>query len=342
MKILSKTILLPLLAVVAVGCAKEAKSSTNELEKEYLEAWLKVNHPDAVMSGAGIYILEDIPGTGAQYSGQAYVRAESTVKDLNGSITSTTDPEISKRLGTFTQGNYYGAKVLQVSESTVPIGVENLLTGMRIGGTRTALIPSWLLTYNRFKKDSDYLKRATGTATYIYTITLKEIFDDPEKWELDSLATYAFRNYRLSGADTVRTGFYYIRTQEPTRYSEFPSDTTIYINYIGRLLDGTVFDTSIADTAKFYGIYSPSGSYGPVKISWAEEVTDLQMTVESSSSSSASTPVTGFQYTLWELSGPNEKGTGLFYSPLGYSTSGSGSIPAFSPLRFDIEVVDKK
>ena len=39
---------------------------------------------------------------------------------------------------------------------------------------------------------------------------------------------------------------------------------------------------------------------------------------------------------------PHEKGTAVFYSGVGYGSSGSGStIPAYAPLRFDIEIVDK-
>ena len=38
----------------------------------------------------------------------------------------------------------------------------------------------------------------------------------------------------------------------------------------------------------------------------------------------------------------HEKGVGIFYSALGYGSSGSGNaIPGFSPLMFEIEVVDK-
>ena len=39
---------------------------------------------------------------------------------------------------------------------------------------------------------------------------------------------------------------------------------------------------------------------------------------------------------------PHEKGTAVFYSGLGYTYRGSGgSIPAYSPLHFDLEIVDK-
>lgn len=343
MKILRKTIIIPLLAVLAAGCAKEVATSTNLLEEEYIEAWLKSNYPNATKSGTGIYILDDQPGSGAAYNAESYVHVDFTTKDIDGTIISTTDVETSKRLGTYTKGNYYGPKIWQISKTTIPVGVEDLLSGMKVGGTRTALVPSWLTTLNRYKKESDYMKKASGSSTTIYTVTLRDVISDIQKWELDSLASYARNNYGLAPADTIRRGFYYKQTTKPVKEKTFPNDTSFYINYIGRLLDGTVFDTSIADSAKFYGIYSASKTYGPVKISWAEDVADIKMTVETSSSASnSSTPVGGFQYTLWELSGTYEKGTGLFWSPLGYSTSGSGNtIPPFSPLRFDIEMVNK-
>jgi FKBP-type peptidyl-prolyl cis-trans isomerase len=39
--------------------------------------------------------------------------------------------------------------------------------------------------------------------------------------------------------------------------------------------------------------------------------------------------------------GTGTKAVGVFYSPLGYSYNGSGSIPAYAPLVFEIEIVDK-
>ena len=43
--------------------------------------------------------------------------------------------------------------------------------------------------------------------------------------------------------DTTQVdGFYYKQLQAPSDTTSFPKDTTIYINYTGRLLNGLVFD----------------------------------------------------------------------------------------------------
>ena len=58
-----------------------------------------------------------------------------------------------------------------------------------------------------------------------------------------------------------------------------------------------------------------------------------------------SSVISGFAMALWNLNdlgdgGKMDKGIGIFYSPLGYATSGSGSsIPAYAPLVFEIEIV---
>jgi FKBP-type peptidyl-prolyl cis-trans isomerase len=51
--------------------------------------------------------------------------------------------------------------------------------------------------------------------------------------------------------------------------------------------------------------------------------------------------ITGFALTLWQMKAM-EKGVGVFCSNLGYQSSGSGSsIPGYSPLIFEIELVEK-
>ena len=131
------------------------------------------------------------------------------------------------------------------------------------------------------------------------------------------------------------TGFYYKQTSAPESDEAFPSDTTIYINYTGKLLNGLVFDTTDERIAKDNGLYNPDKSYTPVSIQWGEEYTDITM------GSGSSSVIDGFARTLWQMKAM-ESGVSIFYSPLGYGYSGSEpSIPPYSPLIFEIEIVEK-
>ena len=102
------------------------------------------------------------------------------------------------------------------------------------------------------------------------------------------------------------------------------------------MLDGHVFDTNVKDSAKFYGIYSASRTYAPSSVTWFGsdgKYSDIKL--------GGSSVIDGFAYALSKMH-PHEKGTAVFYSGIGYGSSGSGStIPAYAPLRFDIEIVDK-
>lgn len=319
---------------LAAGCAKDASISSNEQSRKYIEAWLQINHPDAVQAGPGIYILSDEPGTGKEYDGETYPMLDYTLSGMDGTISSTTDESIAKQLGIYDKANYYGAKVMINNENTMTVGVESMLEGMRIGGIRTALIPSWLLGTKRYKKDSEYIKHNPSDATTtIYKITLTDFTDDITEWENGVLEKYV--KARFPGLDSTYLGYYFKQVGAPDDTVSFDKDTTIYVNYTGRLLNGQVFDTTIQDTAKKYGVYTSGKEYGPVVINWGEKFSDLTMTTDESSM------ISGFQQTLWRMRS-HGKYVGMFNSNYGYTNSGSGNrIPPFCPLVFEIEQVDK-
>jgi FKBP-type peptidyl-prolyl cis-trans isomerase len=54
-----------------------------------------------------------------------------------------------------------------------------------------------------------------------------------------------------------------------------------------------------------------------------------------------SSVIEGFALTIKQMKA-NEKGIGVFWSPMGYQSSGSGaSIPGYAPLVFEIELTAK-
>ena len=323
-------------AVLAIlsGCAKESSVDTTGMEKEYMEAWMNANHPGVPATGRGIYILEDVPGTGAAISDDdLYLFLEYTETDLEGNISSTTSKKLAQQIGTYKTSNYYGDNIIILDEAYTQVGVLDLIDGMRVGGTRVGVVPGWLNVGL-----ADYNNKKSGSNS-IYTIKVKDKTSDIKAWEADTLAKYVA--IHMPGTDSTMFGYYCKTLKEPASGATFPSDTSFYINYTGRLLNGQVFDTTIEDTAKVYGLYSSGRSYTPVVIKLPGDDDYTKITLSTSETSEGSTLVDGFAYCLSKLR-PFEKVVCAFYSELGYGYSGSGSsIPKFAPIVFEIEVVEK-
>lgn len=313
-------------ALLAGACAKEESEDSTEAARRRAEAWLSVYHPDATETDGGIWILSDTPGTGEEWDaeGKGFAYVHSTLRDLDGSISSTDVAEIARQTGSWSRAGYYGPTLWMVSLGGVYDGYAAALDGMRIGGKRTVFIPSW---------------KAGGSAHGVLDLELCYQSDNVLDYQVDQLKAFSAAHLNnadstyYNGEDGDRYGFYFRSLRAGTSTGSIPADTTVYIDYTGRRLDGTVFDTTVSDTAKVHGIYSSSKTYAPIPVYWSSTADGIRMTA------SKTTPITGFRWTLWNMH-PGEKVISAFYSELGYSSSGSGSnIPSYCPLSFTIELV---
>ena len=101
------------------------------------------------------------------------------------------------------------------------------------------------------------------------------------------------------------------------------SGDTVFVNYAGRLLNGKVFDTSIASIAKASGLDQPGRPYEPIKFVVGQ-----------------SKVIPGWDEGLLLM---NEGGKATFVVPssLAYGDQGTpdGAIPPSSTLVFDVELV---
>ena len=332
-----KTAAYILAGFVVLSCAKAVKTGPNEAEQRYFNAWMSQNHPGVQPTGLGIYILEEEDGTGATVKEDGFIYADYVTTDLEGNITSYTDKQTAKQLGTYDTTSFYGPKVMSTTEGTMPAGLAEALIGMKEGGRKKVIIPSWLMSHMSYETEEEYLASSSSSASTIYDITVRTYTDSIQLHEINLIEDYIKKNPQIFNSKMVNdtTGFYYQPLSENISTEKFEKDTTIYINYTGRLLNGLVFDTTIEKVAKDNGIYSSSRTYGPTEVNWGEKYDDLTL------GSSKSTVIPGFALTLWHMH-PMEKGMGVFYSPLGYSFNGSGSsIPGYAPLIFEIEIVAK-
>ena len=340
-KLISNFMLLTAIAAAFAGCAKSAKTGPNEASIRYFDAWKHVNYPNAETTPLGSVIIErtdgDASGTEVTNDGFAYVNY--ITSSLDGTIGSYTDENTARKLCTYVEGNYYGPKIMEITDGYIQRGVSELLIGMHTGGHVRAAIPGWLMTSELFDTKEEYESTSTDSDNFIYEFDIVDFTTDVIQWQIDSMGRYMSHHPEIFADMTVKDtvegykGMYYRRLADPVDTTAFPSDTTIYINYTGRLLNGQVFDTTVEKVAKDNGIYSSTKGYSPVKVKWAEEATSIEL--------SGSSVITGFALTLWQMR-PMEKGIGMFTSALGYGVSGSGSkIPTYSPLIFEIEIVEE-
>lgn len=324
-----------ILIVLCSSCAKERSSVTNDAAKRYFDAWIYVHHPDAERTGLGSYIIEDTPGNGAPIEGSTFISVNYTISDLDGNISSTSSSDIAGMLGTYSDENYYGPVYWTYSEDSMNAGLADAIKGMRINGKRSVVIPGWLQTYNRYSSEEEYIANVTENTPAIYTIEIVDTVMNMNYRQIQLIESYLSGRFGEK-VDSLQYGFYYKRTGKPLKEDKFKEDTTVYVNYTGRLLNGKVFDTTIADTAKIHKIHSTSRTYSPTSIKWAAD--SLSLTMGSSSSS----VISGFSRTLWQMRSM-EKGVGVFLSDLGYGQSGSGnSIPGYAPLVFEVEMVENE
>ncbi|GMQ31482.1 FKBP-type peptidyl-prolyl cis-trans isomerase [Algoriphagus confluentis] len=123
-------------------------------------------------------------------------------------------------------------------------------------------------------------------------------------------------------AQKTENGLYYVIEQEGTGDAVTPG-TTMYVNYAGYLLDGTLFDTSWEEIAKANNVFNEGRPYEPLPVNVG-----------------MGQVIPGWDEGLMLLK-KGSKGKFLIPSPLAYGEAGAGAmIPGNSILIFDVEVVD--
>jgi len=120
---------------------------------------------------------------------------------------------------------------------------------------------------------------------------------------------------------TTASGLKYVINQTSAKRKPLPGDT-VFVNYIGRTLDGKVFDTSIEAEAEKAGIKQDGRPYEPISFILGQRQV-----------------IAGWDEGL-QLLNEGSKATFVIPSKLAYAERGAGAdIKPYSTLRFDVELV---
>lgn len=105
-----------------------------------------------------------------------------------------------------------------------------------------------------------------GSTPIIMDMELLEIVADPVIAENELVQDFAYNEWGKTIEDTVRANIYRRTLSLGKDTATVKADTTVSVYYVGRFMDGFVFDTNIEDTARKYNIYSSSNRYDSITV----------------------------------------------------------------------------
>ncbi len=263
-----------------VSCAKEEEPTQDELEQTSFDAWMSLYGEGAEKQASGMYVkkLKNSTVSGAKTPSESsqWVRVNYTGWALaSGDVFVSRDPEVAKQQGTFEYyihyiPDYLSMLVASTSPSNYyPIqGLYLALSEMKEGDVWRLYIPS-RLAYgsNTFSSSNTYFAGQNVLAAntpIILEVELLEVVDDAEKEERYEVQNYAVSRLELGLADTIGPDIYCkVHSTVATTDVKVGIDSTIDYYYVGRFLDGFVFDTNLKDTADKYNLsqYKEASSY---------------------------------------------------------------------------------
>ena len=225
----------------------------------------------------------------------------------------------------------------QLTKSTFKGSFEDALSMMSVGDSASFKISADSVYLKTFQTKTlppyvDSGSMLTFEATLMQIKTKDEV-DKERKQKIEeqqaiaelrkSEEPKAFAKYLADNkikANPTASGLYYLEKNKG-KGAKPAKGSMVKVNYTGRLLDGTVFDTSDEATAKAAGTYDQRRPYQPIEFALG-----------------AGQVIPGWDEGI-SLMSEGGKAQFIIPSSLGYGDQGGGPIPPYSTLVFDVELV---
>jgi len=277
-----------------------------DAETEF-NTYLEENNITVEPLESGLIFIEDKKGRGASPKADDMVSVNLTVKLLDGTKIFSTDD----------RGEPFE---YQYGQNFDTRGLEEGVGMLKKGGKATLIVPQQI-AYGAESKG----QMIPAYSTIVYEVELlsmrsKEAYDKEREAlqaqqqaqvEVNKNSEKALRDkYILDNGVTAQptvSGLYYIETEAGTGKQAL-AGSTVSVHYTGRLLDGTIFDSSIDKGVPFS--FRLGG--GQVIKGWDEAIAMMS---------------------------EGGKATLIIPSDLGYGSRDDGTIPPYSTLVFDVELV---
>lgn len=229
-KISSYAFMLMALMVILSSCEKEYETAEN-IDGAKIEEYLKKNNINAVKDpeGTGYYYQVLNAGTGNVYKNTDSVRYNYSLKSLLTGQVYFASPDFLN-VGTFVG---YTSQILGLINVE---GIPTLLNQIKAGGSFRIILPSHL---GFGKNGSESFGIPSNEILDIVVTTYSETQPELDEKQIEKFIT----KNGLAPIKDPLTGVYYIVTQQGTGTEVITNTSTLTVNYTGRFLDGSVFQS---------------------------------------------------------------------------------------------------
>jgi len=220
------------LATVLFSACKKEYESIQSIDESAIQSYIKSNNLSMTKSSTGYYYNVITPGTGAEIRNADSVYYSYTFKLFNGTVLNqTSDLTIP---GTFLG---YTDRFTIGGTSYLFTPIREVLTMLKRGGTAKLIMPSYM-AFGRNGLD------AIGVGPNENIVVDLGIYSFTKRHEVDEYEINKFiANKNLTMIKDPSRARYSISTPG-TGTDAITTNSTIVVNYTGRYLDGTVFDSS--------------------------------------------------------------------------------------------------
>ncbi len=351
MKSFLKKLAVPLLMLlVAVSCAEtEPGLPFEERQQEAFDLWMAKYHPGITKLESGLYLEWISQNPSHRRLNEGYwMILNYTGRTIAGDIYTSRSADIAKQLGYFSYETHYVGEYSQFTTTfgdsdysalyNTPIGELEALALMHEGDSVRLYIPPKLGYVYGFSGATGYVSGVAMTSSYpvILELGLQKVVPDPVIYDHEQ--TYLFARDSLgilSPADSTAYGLYMKKLVEVPDGDTITTDSTVSVYYVGRFIDGFVFDTNVDSVAKARGIYETIVSD---ENRGSSHFNPLTVTPSPNKSEGAK----GFDQAILHMR-KGEKSEVVMNSSLGYGSTGDTYegylvIPPYTPLIFEIYV----
>jgi FKBP-type peptidyl-prolyl cis-trans isomerase len=228
--------LLLLSTIGLISCRKaQVDIDIKQYDQEQIQSYISANGITGMqrdLSGGdttGIYYKTILPGNGVGYEYTDSISFVYTIKTFDGLYSS---------LDTIT--NQYSMYVGQLKSQGLPAGLQLMVKNvLKKGGSMRLLIPSRLAYgVKGAGSGSTVNSKIAGNQCLDYYI---HAINDQKAYDEDIMLKYIATN-NLTGYQKAPLGLYYKINKAGTGTVPITDNTTVNINYVGFLLNGTIFD----------------------------------------------------------------------------------------------------